>query len=250
MSRTKSFAIFILIIIIAISLMQFQKYYSENQLSNCISQVLSQTGSQGIEIIAKDRGDKPILKGKLYLGEKEKLFVSIYKQCEVEEIQDFIEITSENTVFIESINIQIDYFNHLVNVKGTLKNQLAIDDLLESFNTAIRDNLTESNEEWTLSPNIIISRKVESIDFSIYVTLLFTAIDNIRATDITIENNQLILNGLVRNKEKEIETMDKIYQLFADELTIVNQLELVIKNNIEIEKIEIEPLPLPSLDNQ
>lgn len=250
MSKVKLILALILILLVIFTLMQFQKHYSEKQITNCISEVLLITKIQGIQIITKDRGKKPILKGKLYLDEKEKLFNSIYKQCDVEEIQDLVDITSEFKIFMASINIQIDYFNHLVNVKGMLKNQLAIDDLLETFNTAIQDNLTEPDQEWTISSNIIINRKVEATDFSLYITLLFTAIDNIRATDMTFENDQLILKGLVRNEAKENETMVQINQLLADELTIINQLERVIKNDIKIEALEFEPLPPPSLDDQ
>lgn len=226
--------------------------YMENQLNQCISSTLAKKGIETIQITTKDRGKKPILKGNLNLSQKDILFEFLNQQCNIEEIQDFINISTPIKPIYSTLNFQIDHVNNVINISGIANNQNQIDNILSSFETAIQNNmpsnLTNSETPWTLSPDITINNQANVIDFSIAITLLFSAIDNIKLTDISIKNNLLTLNGLVRDQVSKNETINKIEQLFSDEYTIVNQLETVLKLKPDMPAFQIEILAPPVVE--
>jgi len=93
-----------------------------------------------------------------------------------------------------------------------------------------------------------INPKVKGTGNAIYITLLMSSLNNVKLTDITIEKGQLIIKRLVRDKLREQLTIALLQQLFEKDLTIINQLELVIINDTTIEKIEVDLVPLPKLE--
>ncbi len=248
---TKKSGLFLLLILIisVFSFLSIKEAYDEKQLTICIDEIINSQQINGIQITTKNRGRKPILKGSLTQEKKNKLIDNINNQCQVTEIQDFIGTIESSKPIASSLNFKIDYVNNILYISGLVKSQQQIDHILDSFKTAIKDNFPPSNLDWTLSPNLSVDANAQAIDYAIYITLLFTVIDNIKLADITIENNRIILKGLVRDTIRENETLSGIRQLFDDEFTIDNQLELVVKFKPDIQGIEFEKLAPPKLAN-
>ena len=243
MSKKKLLLTFFTLVVILAGLIFIKNIYDEKQLHQCITNVLAKEKVESITASTQNRGKKPILKGAISESQKNKLFAKLYKQCGIKEIQDFVEISNPGKSVHSSLNFQIDHVNNIINIAGIANNQNDIDNVLNSFRTAIVNNMPTSDIPWTLSPDISINKLASQIDFSVTITLLFSAIDNIKLTDILIENNQLTLKGLVRDKVSKNETSKKIEQLFNDEFTIINELEIVIKHQLEKPLIKIDLLP-------
>ncbi len=251
LTMTKKSGLFLLLILI-ISVLAFlwiKEEYDEKQLTKCIDEIIISQQINSIQATIKNRGKKPILKGFLTQEKKNKIIDSINNQCQIAEIQDFIEIIEPSETIASSLNFKIDYVNNILYISGLVKSQQQIDNILDSFKTAIKDNFPPSDLDWTLSPDISVDANAQATDYAIYITLLFTVIDNIKLADITLENNQLILKGLVRDTVRENETLSGIRRLFDDEFTIDNQLELVVKFKPDIQGIEFEKLAPPKLAN-
>ena len=116
-------------------------------------------------------------------------------------------------------------------------------------------NKMEFNPYTTIIKEIVkhdikTNRMVESSEFDIYVTLLMPSIQNVKLAQVDIKNKQLIIKGLVRDVSREQETIEQLTSLFAGDLIIVNQLELVVKHESVIEKFEFELTPLPEIEQQ
>lgn len=248
MSKKTLFISFISVITALVVYVFAKEVYIEHQLEKCINKILTTEKINSIEVSTKDRGKKPILKGSLEQSEKKLLLEKLIQQCNIEEIQDFIEIDNPETLVHSSLNFQIDHVNHVINIAGIANNQKQIDDVLSSFETAIQNNMPISEIPWTLSPDITIKDHASPINFSITITLLFSAIDNIKLTDISIEHNQLTLRGLVRDSDRKKETFNKIEQLLSDEFTIINELEIIIKHQPKLPSFQIEKLPPPIIE--
>lgn len=247
MANKSGILVLLVFIISLLTFVVFKSWHEETQLTNCIQKTLNSQQIVNIEATIKNRGQKPILSGKLTQEKKDTLLNAINNQCEVTEIQDFIEIIEPPVTIASSLNFKIDYVNNTINVSGLVNNQQQIDNILNSFKNAIKDNFPPSDLDWTLAHDISMDNNSQKFDFDIHITLLFTAIHNIKLADITLEKNQLILKGIVRDQIREKETLSKIKRLFDDKYTIINQLELVIKLKPDIPGIRFEKLPPPVL---
>ncbi len=245
MTKKSGLFIFLLLIVFLLVYFVIKDGYDEKQITTCIEEILISQQISSIQATTKNRGQKPVLTGKLTQEVKFKLLNSINNRCHVIEIQDFIEVIEPPISIKASLNFKIDHVNNIIYISGLVMNQQQVDNILHSFTTAIKDNFPVSEVDWTLSPNILIDENVQAVNFSIYITLLFTAIDTIKLTDITIENKQFILKGLIRDKIREKETLSKIRQLFDSEYQIINQLELVVQFKPDIQDIEFEPFSPP-----
>ena len=248
MPKKKLLLSFIIIASAFVVFIVAKETYVEHQLERCINNILTSEKFNDIEISTKDRGKKPILKGNLSQTQKESLFVKLYQYCNIEEIQDFIETTNTVKAVHASLNFQIDHVNNVINISGIANNQNQIDRVLSSFKTAIQNHMSISEIPWTLSPDITINNHASSIDFSITTTLLFSAIGNIKLTDILIENKQITIRGLVRDIDRKNETNNLLEQLFSDEFTIIDELEIVIKHQPKLPSFQIEKLSPPHIE--
>ena len=76
------------------------------------------------------------------------------------------------------------------------------------------------------------------------------SINAVQMANVSIMDIKLTIKGLVRDKLREKETIDKLNALFAEELTVVNQLELVVKHAPVIDEFQFEVAPLPKLEQQ
>lgn len=251
LTMTKKSGLFLLLILMAsvLAFLSIKDTYDEKQLTTCIDEIIISQQIKDIQVTTKNRGGKPILKGFLTQTKKNKLINSINNQCQVTEIQDFIGTIESSKAIASSLNFKIDYVNNILYISGLVKSQQQIDNILDSFKTAIKGNFPPSNLDWTLSPDLSADANAQAIDYAIYITLLFTVIDNIKLADITIESNRIILKGLVRDTIRENETLSGIRKLFDDEFTIDNQLELVIKFKPDIQGIEFEKIDPPIFTN-
>jgi len=185
------------------------------------------------------RGKYPILNGSATAQSRKEIIESISRQCQLVEIQDFIEVTDNPNKSVAYINFSIDEANALVSIKGVVKNKKLRDATLQSFTDAIANK--------TITENIKINPRVKKEDFSMTITLLLASIDSIKLSNITLKNKQIIIKGLVRDKHREAETINTLKQLFADDFTLINELERVVPLDSEIQDIQLELMPLPKL---
>lgn len=216
----------------------YQKKQAENELKTCIENILMKHEISNISVITNNRGKSPILTGASNKFTKNKVLNDINKSCQVHEIQDLIEklnIPTNNNAFI---NFRIDAFNNVITIKGAFNNQKEFDDILKSFNDTF---LTMS-----IQHDVGIDSKTNPTDFALDMTLLLPSIETIRVADISIKDDKLILNGIVRDQSTELQTLQTLHQLFDDKYSIVNEL-LQVTDKSERNEIKIDPLPMPKL---
>jgi hypothetical protein len=245
---TKSLKYTVISLIIAISAIVyfiFNNNPSESDISECINNILNNSKNHSLVIITKNRGNTPILKGKATLIEKNNIIELVKKKCRSIEIQDFVEIIKQIPINLPSINFKIDHVNNIIIINSLVNNQVDANNILDSFNNAF----INQNIPFTIKHDIQTNDKINPSEFDVYITLLIPSISAVRMTDITIKGNQIIVKGLVRDKLREKETIDMLTELFADELIIINQLELVIQAPV-MDKYKYELSPLPNIKDQ
>lgn len=214
--------------------------HSEQQLSFCISRIIAEHQIPQIKVITKDRGSKPILQGELSPSMKKIFIDSVSKNCAVSEIQDFIREKNPEVEFEADLNIQVDTFNKVVTVRGDVHDEEERDEIIKNLSTAAAG--------YSIAHLITIDDRVQNSDFPVNVSLLFSAIGEIKYADITLARDKIVVKGLIRDEIRENEAIEKLNELFADELQIVDQLELGIENNIEVNNLKFEKSEIPKLE--
>jgi hypothetical protein len=217
---------------------------SESDNSQCINNILKNTNGHSLIIETKNRGNTPILKGKATLKDKNKIITLINKNCHSLEIQDFVETIKPLPINSPILNFEIDHFNRIISINSTVNNQLEANNIINSFNDALNDQVVP----FTIKHDIKTNEQIKPSEFDLYITLLMPSISLVKMTNITIKDDRLIIKGLVRDKSREKETLEKLNTLFADEFIIINQLELVVKHAPVTEKYKFELAPMPTID--
>ncbi|MBL4660740.1 MAG: hypothetical protein JKY19_10320 [Alcanivoracaceae bacterium] len=210
---------------------------TEKKIAQCINKILDDAKIDAIDIDTKDRGSSPIIKGIVSKQHKAKVLSLLKGQCGITELQDFVEIKTITKVLHPWLNFKIDNVNNIITVSGQVHSQSELDDILTSFAT----------NDKTVVHNLSVNELISASDYAIYSTLIMASADNIQLADITINKGEIILKGLVRDKIRERETLLKLQQIFTDEMTIINQLELVVKHRREIEGLKFDLAPMPIL---
>jgi len=234
--------ILIILILISITVLSFKYYQAkklEQELYQCIQNILINTQTTEIQIDTKNRGMSPLLSGITTLSKKQTIKNRVIQLCRVNDIEDFIEIKTHPNRLQPFINFNIDDVNKIISIKGVVNNQVESEDILKSFKTAKSNMLIQHD--------ISIDSKVPSKDFAIDITLLLSSIDAIRVADISFKNEKLILKGLVRDKYIKQSTLDKLHQLFDDAFIIDDKLQLVADNKIELNNLKYKPISMPIL---
>lgn len=233
---------YLLFIILITGLSSLYWFHEKNSVSSQIECAITiTTGYEQLIIENRGKSQIPLIKGFVSTQkDKLQLIKSLNDNCQISEFDDFIEISKDLSQQDTWINFSIDNVNNVITVSGEINRQTELQAVLDSLAT------TEKN----VVHSIHINKNVANHDFAQDITFLLTAIDNIQMADITIYPKEMVLKGLVRDKLRQRETINKVEALFADQLTINDQLETVAKNNAEYETPDIEFAPLPSLDGQ
>ena len=210
---------------------------TEEQIAQCINTILDDAKFNAIDIETKNRGNSPIIKGIVSKQDKGKALSLLKGQCGITELQDFVEIKAITKVLQPWLNFKIDNVNNIITVSGQVHSQSELDDILASFAT----------NDKTIVHSLSFAQHIPANDYAVYVILIMASIENIQLADITINNGNVTLKGLVRDKIREKETLSKLQQIFIDEMKIINQLELVVKHRREIEGLKFDIVPLPAL---
>jgi hypothetical protein len=219
---------------------------SESDIENCINDILASNQDHSLTIEIENRADSPLLKGQADEYIKYNIISLIQKKCGPIDIQDLVEDNQALLKKIPSLSFEMDNVNSIIVINGIVKTNKEADNIINSFNDAFND----SQQIFTMKHDIKTNRMVESSEFDIYVTLLMPSIQNVKLAQVDIKNKQLIIKGLVRDVSREQETIEQLTSLFAGDLIIVNQLELVVKHESVIEKFEFELTPLPEIEQQ
>ncbi|VAW36959.1 hypothetical protein MNBD_GAMMA01-1853 [hydrothermal vent metagenome] len=221
-------------------LFYFKAYISEKLLAQCINNILLQTKIDSIQVDTANRGKSPVLTGLASQKNKDALLKTINQNCDILELHDLIKVKVAIKTVGTYLGFQIDNAHNIVTIEGLVSNQSERENILDSFTSAMTD--------MTIKHDIKIDARAKSTDYAMYITLLLASIANIQLADITIQNNELRLKGLVRDKTREQQTLNILQQLFQDDLKIINQLELVVKFKPDIEALKFENMPMPLLD--
>ena len=232
--------LFIALVLISIAFFFYWSMGTEKRISNCIDKLIADNNLQNITSKTQNRGKFPILEGELTKEQHKHLISQIQQTCDVAEVQDFIKVVENEAPLFAELNIQIDSFNHIIYLRGVVNDKREHDDIIE--------NVMAVSPDYTLSHQIYIDDRVKKIEFAENIALLIPAISEIKYSDITVSENQVILKGLIRDKIRFDETMSQLNELLADNFEIINQLELGIETEIEIENLEFEKPELPELD--
>jgi len=212
---------------------------TEKKIALCINKILDDAKIDAIDIETKNRGTSPIIKGMVSKQNKNKALGLLKGQCGITELQDFVEIKTIPKTLQPWLNFKIDNVNNIITISGQLHSQSELEDTLASFAT----------NDKTIVHSLSVDEHIPTNDdYAVYVTLIMASIENIQLADITINNGNITLKGLVRDKIRETETLLKLQQIFIDEMTITNQLELVVKHQREIEGLKFDLAPMPTLE--
>ena len=212
---------------------------AEKKIAQCINEILNKAKIDTIEVETKNRGTSPIIKGMISKQDKNKALRLLKGQCGITELQDFVEIKTTTKALRPWLNFKIDNVNNIITVAGQVHSQSELDDVLASFVT---------NDNKTIVHSLSVDEHIPASDYAIYITLIMVSIENIQLADISINNGNITLKGLVRDKIREKETLSKLQQIFIDEMAIINQLELVVKQRREIEGLKFDLAPMPTLE--
>ena len=245
MNKTKLLISLILISSLLYMAYVYKNKFDEETLIYCINGVQTTLKIDNIEVDTADRINSPIISGKTSTKLKKQFLKLIAGECKVQSFVDLIVENNDYDIKISSINFKLDGFNKIGTITGMVNSAFEQKDILSSFTTAVNKHYGP----WTIKHEILIYKQVKKNEFSIDISLVFSALSQVKLTDITFINNQLIIKGLVRNSTIEHQTISLLYQIFQDELEIINQLEAVIKQDNDIEglEIEFEPIELPDL---
>ncbi|MCF6289349.1 MAG: hypothetical protein L3J53_08980 [Proteobacteria bacterium] len=137
------------------------------------------------------------------------------------------------------VDFSIDNFNKTITLHGIVGNQKELDDIMQNFASTHADK--------SISHDITIDARLRSTDFALNLSLLLAVITDVKVAEVKFTAKQIELKGLTLDKQSETQTMLKLQQLFADEFVIVNNLELVFKDNTRIKDIKFELSVLPEL---
>jgi hypothetical protein len=179
-----------------------------------------------------------VLSGSATTEDHQKILQLVEAQCQDLSIQNNIKIKSG--LADSWLNFKIDHVNSKITILGIVNNQGDIDSILSSFSGSLPD--------MSIEYEIDLNNNAEDKNFAVTIMLILSAIDDIKLVDINLQKKDLIIKGLVRDKLREQQALMKLNQIFDDELNIINQLELVINNKPDIDKLEFEKAPLPKLE--
>ena len=235
MSISKSTRFFIIILFLSLAIyFVIYKYRSHKQRENCISLL-----AQSEQISMDTSNNSIILSGSTNIDNHETIVQLINKQCQNITIQNSIKIETKLKLAESWLTFKIDHVNNKVSVFGIVNSQDDIDNILSSF--------SESLPNMSIAYEIDLNKNVNDKDFAVSILLILTAIDEIKLIDISLQKQNLTIKGLARDKLREQQTLMKLNQIFEGEYNIINQLELVINNKPDIEKLKFEKIPLPKL---
>jgi len=245
MKKTKIFISLIILLILLYIAYAYKNKYDENKVVTCLNGVVNELNLSHIEIDVRGRLDSPVISGKVYKDQKKQFLKLIKGKCDVVSFEDFITIHSKFEEEIAQVNFTLDSVNNIATIIGLVNSSIEQQEILNSFTAAVNKHYGP----WTIKHEIITSKNVSQKDFSIDITLIFTAISLVKVTDISFIENKLIVKGLVRNESTLEQTTKQINQLFSDELQIINQLEnVVIEETDDIEVLEIDLGPIELLE--
>lgn len=216
----------------------------EKAIVNCLKGVLTTLKIENIKVDATHRIHSPILSGKITTKQKKQLVKLIANQCKVKSFEDLIVENNDYDIKISTINFKLDGVNNIGTITGMVNSAIEQQEIISSFTTAVNKHYGS----WTIEHEILIYKQVNKSEFSIDISLVFSAISLVRLIDITFINNQLIIKGLVRNKHKKDMTISQLQQIFQGDLEIINQLEQVTVEDTKIEGLEIEISPIELLE--
>ena len=218
----------------------------ENEINNCINAILTSSTGHSLYIETKNRGNTPLLKGKADKKNKELIKNLIEKKCGPINLQDLAEESLYLPITTPSLSFEIDTVNNIIVINGSVNSKTEVSNIINSFNNALND----TQQAFTLKHDFKTDRAIRSSEYDIFVTLIIPSINNVQLAQISINNDQLTIKGLVRDKNREQETINQLTALFAEDLQIINQLELVVKHEPIIEKFKFEITPLPTIEEQ
>ena len=235
MPKNKKFYILALFLFIAsVLFFAIKTYLSNNQKEKCIK-----TLTQSAQISVDFNQSTIILSGSISADRHEVVVQLIEEQCRNLTIQNNIKINAKSKFSESWLNFKIDHVNQKITILGIVNNQGDIDSILKSF--------SESLPNMSIEYEIDLDKHVKDKNFAVTTMLILTVIDEIKLIDINLYKQDLIIKGLVRDKLREQQALIKLNQIFENELNIINQLELVINNKPEIDKLEFEKILLPEL---
>lgn len=247
MATSKKLTLILLITVMGI--MTYTVFFnatSETENKQCINNILKTFNNHSLIIETKNRGNTPILKGQASIKTKNDILELISQQCASLKVQDFVEPVKETLSKSPSLSFEIDNFNSVIIINGMVNNTLEANTIIDSFSNAFNDQ----NITFTIKHDIKSNDEIKPSEFDILITLLMPSINAVQIANVSIQENRLTLKGLVRDKLRETETIDKLKALFADEFIIINQLELVVKHEPVTEKFKYKLAPLPKIEEQ
>lgn len=219
---------------------------SESEIAGCINSILDSSKDHSLYIETKNRGDSPLLKGKAQKKNKEAIINLIQQKCGALNLQDLVDDDSHTQINTPSLSFEMDNVNYIIEINGLVKSKKEADNIIVSFDNAFNDK----QQTYTIKHDIRSDRAIAKSELDVFVTLLIPSITNVQLAQISIKNNQLIINGLVRDSTREQQTIDQLTALFAEDLQIINQLELVVKHEPIIEEFKFKLTPLPTIEEQ
>jgi hypothetical protein len=250
MNKTKMIILLILTSTIAYFAVSFNSKTKYESLVNCITGIAITLKLDDINIEQSENAESPLITGKTTLKQKKQLVRQMSDVCGIQSFEDFIEVQSEANDKIASINFKLDSVNNIATITGQVNSGFEHKRILSSFTDAVNQHYGP----WEIQHKILISKNVKKNEFAIDITLVFSAISQVKLTDITVTNKKLTIKGLVRNNNIEKQTIKKLEQIFEGELNIINQLKPVIIEKSDIENIKFEDLievkPPPFFNNK
>ena len=206
---------------------------------DCVDAILNQ--NEIYTVLAEKNNDLLKLSGSLSEQEKEHLIKLINSSCQIEKFYDEITTYKAKHPTIAWINFSVDNVNQLVEIHGVVSSQLEIRHVTE----IIKNSYPQKKIINDLSTNYGLGKS----DFAENISLILATVGSIQLLDISLKNNELIIKGLARDSYRANQTMHKLHALFDGELKITNQLDAVIKPEIEVESFDFK-IPPPELEKQ
>ncbi len=217
-------------------LIQFGK---EHSTQACILQTLDDNNIQGL-VLSVD-SNKFVIKGQTDQATKIKIQNLSFLHCTNQHVDTEITIKDNSQKHIAWLQFEIDEVNNIISITGKLKKQKQIKEVLAIF----FDNFPNMTLAHDIQIDVLIKPNNSLMN---HLSYILPSIKPIKRTRIKLTEDTLILEGLVRDEQREKLVLSMLDQLFNDEINIDNKLEKVIKDNNNIKPLEFSLPDVPAVE--
>ena len=244
----------VFITLIIISLMtwlgiQAKNSYQESQSLKCVVSVLSTEQQRKLSIDFSGRANSPVLTGSFTIQEQQTIMQKIKQNCSHLQPENFMKVPKPKKAKTSEVTIEIDKYNQTVLIKGVVSDN--------DMHQRVLDVVTGNFSQMTVNQMLQVDKTLEPNNLEDGLALALTQVEPIEMANLTLSASEIILRGLIRDKDVEAKVINQYQLLFEPEINVINKLERVIKNKslfddefliedkIKLPEIEIE---LPEIE--